>query len=425
MCAGVAAIAAARPLSHIWDELQNKLRGFPGRSIIRYGIGIGVAAASITAGAIITQRGTGTGGGGSFSYGAPNTPTSSVAVLEGDTAAIVTGSAFVGSGDDTMDSLAVQVDTAGGDFSSPQYLNSTRNTTDVADTTYALDAGAIAKARVRYHGTNGGWSAWSDTVQFTATFLWLANLPSGLTEVVDYDFSNAGDLSYSGLYGNSAAVYDGAALSPPVSPDDVARMVLDAGTMPAEGGFSIGSRSVSVPAGTVRIYITAVFQPAANYTWHTGNHKFFYFYTHAESPTVGSVVLGIDPTRGDDGATDGKAYWNADPQVYTGGQNVFTINQSVGVSDSTATRSEWNYIEMEVVMNTDENTSDGILHVWHNGTLIISRTDVLWSDNASYLSWELANLDPYYGGQNASHSVPTETYIYIDHFTVYSSTSRS
>ena len=256
---------------------------------------------------------------------------------------------------------------------------------------------------------------------------WLANLPLGLTTQHDINFSSAGDISYSGYYGTSAANYDGSALVPPISANAVARMVLPAGAMPEpDDGFSLGSKALTIPVGTVRVYMTAAVYFSSGYRWFPGNHKFFYFWRH-ETDAIASVVLGFDTTRPGNstrtGGIDGESFLNADPQVYTGGQNVFELNQGAGVP--AADRSEWHYVEMEVVMNTDSSTANGILRVWLDGVLSISRTDVLWSDNASYMTWRRSNYDPYYGGQNDTHVVDNEAYQYVDHLYVATSTSRS
>lgn len=101
------------------------------------------------------------------SYAAPNTPTHDAVAFAptGDSLRIL-GSAFSGSGDDTQDSMAIQVDTAGGDFSSPQYFNDTIGAV-ITDTVTAIDSGAVVVSRIAYKGTNGGWSAWSDSLSTT------------------------------------------------------------------------------------------------------------------------------------------------------------------------------------------------------------------------------------------------------------------
>lgn len=104
------------------------------------------------------------------SYEAPNTPTADVVVFAptGDSARVV-GTTFVGSLDDTHDSTQIQVDTAGGTFASPQYHNVSLGAVLTDTVLLTGDSGAVAKARMRYKGAEGGWSAWSDTVQFVAS----------------------------------------------------------------------------------------------------------------------------------------------------------------------------------------------------------------------------------------------------------------
>lgn len=115
------------------------------------------------------------GGGGSGtpttpppSYSAPNTPTVDVAVFSaGADSARLIGSVFVGSLDDTHDSTQFDVDTVSGDWSTPVFSSDLGALE--TDTVPGLDSAAVYKARVRYRGTNGGWSAWSDSAQFSTT----------------------------------------------------------------------------------------------------------------------------------------------------------------------------------------------------------------------------------------------------------------
>ena len=407
----------------IWEWMQS-LPERLGEARLPIQVG-GIAAASIMSLSLSYvvlggHAGTGDRTGGTLA-GTPGTPTITAVVSDTSTWVVNFTTAFSPNGSDTQDSIAITVLRSGAAdtlFHAKSGVQSADTVSDNAD----LKADTTYRVLGRQKGTDGGWSV-ADTISVVNSVNWLSNLPSGLTVQHNINFSNASDLSYAGERATSTADFDGSALAPPVSPSDVARMILPSGLMGAQGGFSIGSKALTVPASTVRVYMAAAAYFSTGYTWHSGNHKFFYFWRHIDSGSSGSLVLGIDPTRGDDGATDGKAYVNVDPQVYVGGQNVFTVNQAV--ADSTVSRTAWHQIEIEVVMNTVSTVSDGILKVWVDDVLLISRTDVRWSDNASLMEWRRTNFDPYYGGQNASHNVPSETYLYVDHVYVATSTNRS
>jgi len=107
-------------------------------------------------------------------FGAPSTPTVDVTVFAatGDSLFWL-GSAFSADPGDTHDSTQLQIDTIGtSDWTSPVYTDSVttaleRDTVPPLTVKAQLDSGAVAKARIRYYGREGGWSAWSDSVQFT------------------------------------------------------------------------------------------------------------------------------------------------------------------------------------------------------------------------------------------------------------------
>ena len=122
-------------------------------------------------------------------FSAPNTPTVDVVVFAatGDSLFWI-GSVFSADPGDTHDSTQVQIDTIGTNnwsgstiYTDSVYLASERDTVPpVSNSGRALDSAAVMKARVRYYGREGGWSAWSDSIQFTMTGNpWAYNEPTG------------------------------------------------------------------------------------------------------------------------------------------------------------------------------------------------------------------------------------------------------
>ena len=126
------------------------------------GIGVlGMCAYFVLGG--VTSAGGGQDGPVGGVYAAPATPTGVVSVVVDTSTVWVQGSAFDGDGDDTQDSVntqlfrvannmsgAAMLDIKGGAFIRDTFVS---NDSLKADTTY--------KARIRYKGLNGGWSAWS------------------------------------------------------------------------------------------------------------------------------------------------------------------------------------------------------------------------------------------------------------------------
>jgi len=92
--------------------------------------------------------------------GAPNTPTIAVTVVDTSTW-WVDFSAFVGSGSDTQDSIHVQVDRVGGNFSSPLTdVKSGVQTRDTLSDNSDWKADSTYIVRGRQKGVAGGWSAY-------------------------------------------------------------------------------------------------------------------------------------------------------------------------------------------------------------------------------------------------------------------------
>lgn len=166
------------------------------------GVGIGVGGGTVkTAGS----------GSGSFSYSAPNTPTVDVVVQDTSTW-WVNFSTFVGSGDDTQDSIHIQVDRQGGNFSSPltDVKSATQSRDTLSDNTdWKSDSTYIVRGRQK--GANGGWSAYdSVTVTNTANDVgmvfwcdWRNAADSTATTAAQTTCVNAGDWNNS-IVGNGA-----------------------------------------------------------------------------------------------------------------------------------------------------------------------------------------------------------------------------
>lgn len=149
------------------------------------------------------------GGGGSDDGGvvsdvvaAPDTPTIDAVVFAatGDSLRLL-GSTFSGDGSDTHDSTQFQVDTAGTGAWSGAKFTSLLGAVET-DTAIGLDSAGVFKARVRYKGTEGGWSSWSDSVLVTMVY----DLPIATLTPCDYAdsaaFWNSGDVLE---FGNGAS----------------------------------------------------------------------------------------------------------------------------------------------------------------------------------------------------------------------------
>ena len=104
----------------------------------------------------------GTASGG-FVYSAPNQPTGSVVVIDTSTVYFL-ASAFVGSGNDTQDSVRFAVTRLGADTTSILTEVKTATVSNARDTISDqanLKADTTYKGWFKYSGVNGNWSAWS------------------------------------------------------------------------------------------------------------------------------------------------------------------------------------------------------------------------------------------------------------------------
>lgn len=152
--------------------------------------GTGALAVLMMSILIVSGRYTGRSGGSPSLPGpenqVPNQPT--ITAQPKDTFAILIGSAFSDADGDNHDSTRWQIDTAGFVFSSPKFdlttgVASLLTRHETAGASVPLLLGGTYKARVQYKDVTG-WSAWSDTAQFTTTaFDPYPNKPAGLDSI--------------------------------------------------------------------------------------------------------------------------------------------------------------------------------------------------------------------------------------------------
>lgn len=246
------------------------------------------------------------------------------------------------------------------------------------------------------------------TVVVTGSDTWLANLPGGaMVELTDRDFSSAGDLNDPGSRGSAANVTDATA---PYSPTKVARFVYAAG---AAAGFGTGQASNDAPDNTVRVYFSFNLRLSSNYTVNPGNQKIVYLFRTTDQSN-GSMVLGILPGAGESNYTSGTLRWNLQTQT-----------SDATRYGSAIVRDTWYHVEMLAIMNTVAGTANGVFKTWINGTLDMDYSNVLFTDTGGVMKWRDVAIDAYYGGNVPGHTIPSECYIYVDHWTAYTDTARS
>ena len=145
---------------------------------LAYGFGFG-GIAGIAGGA--------TTGSEAQSFSPPNTPTIDITVFADTNDSVYwLGSVFSADPGDTHDSTQVQIDTIGTNnwsgstiYTDSVYLASERDTVPpVSNSGRALQADAVNKARLRYYAREGGWSAWSDSIEFTMSQYAVPTTPS-------------------------------------------------------------------------------------------------------------------------------------------------------------------------------------------------------------------------------------------------------
>ena len=277
-----------------------------------YGVGLGLGLGGGT--------GVATGSGGGFSYGAPNTPTGSVVVIDTSNVYFV-ASAFAGSGNDTQDSVRFAITRLGADTTSILTEVKTATTTNARDTIVDntnLKADTIYRGWFKYSAANGKWSRWSAPDTF---------VNSALVEnpAIDraYDWATAtgrtnnavldgGQLSFTGYLdsiGTHMGVWpraDSLPSAPSSWPTNMVRH-LHGGTSFAK---LIDTEALTVPAVGDSVYYRVLF----HWSWTCGSvgtdHGFQsnigdlnqYFHRICETSTTMHVGLGANDF------TDGNSY---------------------------------------------------------------------------------------------------------------------
>lgn len=160
------------------DRRVGKALAVAGGTVVTLALGMVSVAYWGAGGGMGAIGGSGASGDVSFSYSAPNAPTLSRNVLS-DSSVVLTTNAFAGSGDDTHLQTIYQVDTINGDWSTLNVADTLNGAGLTLDSLFSgMTKDGTFKARAIHEGTNGGESAWSDSV----TILLIS--PSGFN--VDY-----------------------------------------------------------------------------------------------------------------------------------------------------------------------------------------------------------------------------------------------
>ena len=181
-----------RQIAAVWSEDVTVVTGPDGERIEKrhkswvpeLGVAGGVLAA-LTIGAVAFLGGggalglaimggrTASGTTSAFQYGAPNTPTGSVVVIDTSTVYFL-ASAFVGSGDDTQDSVRFAITRLAADttaiLTEVKTATTTNNRDTISDNTN-LKADTTYKGYFKRSGVNGNWSAWSAPDTFVNNLL--------------------------------------------------------------------------------------------------------------------------------------------------------------------------------------------------------------------------------------------------------------
>jgi hypothetical protein len=249
------------------------------------------------------------------------------------------------------------------------------------------------------------------TVTVTASDPWLANLGTVATLGEDLDFDVSGDLTFAGTRGSASNFSDSTA---PSGDGKVVRFVYPAG---AAAGFGTGATSLVIPDNTVRIYNSFNLRLSSNYTVHPAIQKVTYAFKTTDQ-SVGGHVLGLRPGEGESDYTAGTLRWVLQTQT-------IEANRYRNTGSFVPVRDVWYHIETLSVMNTVLGTADGIFKMWVDGVLHMDYSNVLYSDTGGTLKWRNFALDPYYGGNTPGHTIPSECYLFVDRWTIYTDTVRT
>ena len=74
---------------------------------------------------------------------------------------------------------------------------------------------------------------------------------------------------------------------------------------------------------------------------------------------------------------------------------------------------EWNNVEMQVGLNSAAGVADGVARLWHNGNLVVSRTNVQWFDATDpTLEFDTMQFSTWHGGGTQAYAAPKDHSIY-------------
>lgn len=345
---------------------------------------------SVAFGAVALSYGYGFGGGGrtesypqrtAVAFSAPNTPTHDVVVFAatGDSL-FVQGSPFLADPGDVHDSTQIQIDTAGGDFSSAKYTDTV--TTGVERDTVppvtgaVLDSGAVVKSRVRYFARNGGWSPWSDTLLTNMTqpnlilwnaqsyadsaALWNDTMPSGVFETASQSVT-----------ANKGAVRLDDTLSSYLGYTKAMRYDF---THSADGCESITIRREIPFADTVRgAWIELDTRWSSNFsttnaTCAPNDHKWLFGDTKASENGRWAFYVGAD---------SGPLHtFQVEHPTAGGGSGGYYLNDGPGSPGADAWDGEWHNVKLYFLNSSTCSSNDAAMKVWFD--------DVLWHDSIGF-----------------------------------------
>lgn len=306
---------------------------------------------------------------GGVSYGAPNAPNVNVTITDTSTW-IISGGAFVGSGDDTHDSTQIQVDRNGGNFSSPltevvigaQTTDTLTDNADwKADTTYIV--------RMRYKGAaakSATWSAYDSATVLNAT--WPNNEPASMTTLVSGNGSSK-------TFGITPTFTD----APWNNADSVAENITDAGSrygtvvrkIVSSGygsewhGILTCNNCSAWSTAYQEVYFRWIERRSANYDTHSSGEKFFYF-GNGGTGSADDYWVGMKSTR--EVIIFNQAGLGGFTQLDTG--DTFTLNA-------------YHTFEMRIRGESSVSANDGIITLWLDNTQIYTNTSVDWGSSGA------------------------------------------
>lgn len=216
---------------------------------------------------------------------------------------------------------------------------------------------------------------------------WAGNLPAGMTLYGDTlfgDILNGEVLNAAGytVAGTQAGISSGQLRTDVNKTDGSAPNTADVyeysypeGSLGAgvgvDGGLFFGTQSASWK----RMYVCFDLWLSANYVTHTNQEKLWYPYGNTSNTSLNMAI----PSGG---TSEGIAAMAIQPQTDRGVQNVTSPTGFIA-------KGEWQQIEVYMQQNTPSST-DGVLRVWRNGTLVWEIT--------SDLNYGNANSDPVFIG---------------------------